>query len=384
MVISGKQMGKKRKNKKQRGKAHHPSNPSEVLIRSKRDALLKAEREYWSHQQRLHQNYNAIAAALAEEPYLLPEDISSIVWGLRDGAAFVRYKTLARKPSVEFRILDITLETWANEGLIVPTEKGEISLAKAGIIRGSGTTTMVNVGIGSPQLGSITIPFVALSSMQYGDSTSLPSVEKAVIDFQLTLLGMQVQGGILHVRDQEQPSNKDSSLAKLEKIAEEFENLLSNAEREEELQVFLKETPFILHTSADVIPKQKLGEDFVTDFVLVAPFEQGPVYFLVEIERASHPVLNQDGSIAKAANHALKQTRDWDMWLEQNKAYVQNKLPRFETPKYIVIIGRSNNMTDEQKAYLRSYNRGWQNLALYTYDDLLSQLKSTISRLKQI
>jgi hypothetical protein len=132
----------RRKTKRTPTKRRHPSTPAEVLIESKRKALIKAEREYWRYQQQFRRNFNAIASVLAEEPHLLPEEISSIVWGLRDGAAFVRYKSFNKQPGVEFRVWDIPLEEWATKGLILPVEKGEISLASAGLIRGLGTITM--------------------------------------------------------------------------------------------------------------------------------------------------------------------------------------------------------------------------------------------------
>jgi len=68
--------------------------------------------------------------------------------------------------------------------------------------------------------------------------------------------------------------------------------------------------------------------------------------------------------------------------LEKNKAYVQNKLPGFETPQYMVVIGRSTEYTEDQKAYLRSYNREWKNLELLTYDDVLVRFQATIRRLQ--
>ena len=148
------------------------------------------------------------------------------------------------------------------------------------------------------------------------------------------------------------------------------------------MQRFLKDHSFVLHPSAETIPKQKLGEVFITDFVLVATTTQGPTYIFIELERASHPVLTKGYSLASPVNHAIKQTRDWDLWLEKNKAYIQNKLPGFETPNYIVVIGRSKDFDEQQKAYLRSYNREWKNLELITYDDLLFRFRSTIERLK--
>ena len=68
-------------------------------------------------------------------------------------------------------------------------------------------------------------------------------------------------------------------------------SLLNDSQKEEELQVFIKENPMMLHPTAELIPKKKLGEDFITDFVLVTPNDQGPTYTLVEIEKSSHPIL---------------------------------------------------------------------------------------------
>jgi hypothetical protein len=194
----------------------------------------------------------------------------------------------------------------------------------------------------------------------------------------LTLLGLQTQtaeniSGRL-------PSQE--TISKLEALASEFEELLEDEIREEDLQRFLKDNSFVLHQSAEGIPKQKLGEDFVTDFVLVATTTQGPNYFLVELERADYSVLTKDLSLASPVTQAIKQTRDWDVWLEKSKAYIQNKLPGFETPHYIVVIGRSNNFDDSQRSYMRSYNREWKNLELLTYDDVLYRFRATIEKLK--
>lgn len=83
-------------------------------------------------------------------------------------------------------------------------------------------------------------------------------------------------------------------------------------------------------------------------------------------------------------NLAIKQTREWDIWLEKNKAYLQNKLPGFETPQYMVVIGRGHEFDEKQKSYLRSYNRGWKSLELLTYDDVLVRFKGLIAQLRDV
>ena len=339
--------------------------------------FLSAEQEYWAAFTLLRKQRHTTAASL-ELPFeeKLPESISSTVWALKDGVAFVRYQTVGPKAKVEFRVHPTTLEQWGNEGLMVPIAGGEISLAQAGLMRGLGNVSLMNCTI-----NGVNIPYAEFSHLRYGDIENAPSIEQAVLDFQLAIIGFQTQSATAPAS---QAVTGAQTIDILKQLANEFEALIAAGSKEEELQVFLKSNPFILHPSAELIPKKKLGEDFVTDFVLVATTTQGPVYILVELERASHSILTKDLVLSGPVNHAIKQTRDWDVWLEKNKAYIQNKLHGFETPNYLIVIGRSNSMTDEDKSYLRSYNREWKNTALMTYDDLLARFRKTIVNLETI
>lgn len=367
-------MAAKKKNKGRTRKQIHPTSPIEIIIREKAKKFIQAEKEYWKERNALREKMQDAAIKLSlKTEKALPPDISSTVYGLKDGVAFVRHKTFPGRPNIEFRVLPITLDEWSQTGLIVPFEQGEISLAKAGVMRGLGHVTFVNCSI-----NEIQIPYAELSHLKYGDTFNVPTIERTILDFQLTLLGLQTQtaenlSGRL-------PSQE--TMSNVEALSSKFEKLLEDETREEDLQRFLKDNSFVLHQSAEAIPKQKLGEDFVTDFVLVAATTQGPTYFLVELERADHSVLTKDFSLASPVTQAIRQTREWDIWLEKNKAYIQNKLPGFETPRYIVVIGRSNNFDDSQRAYMRSYNRQWNNLELLTYDDVLYRFRATIEKLK--
>ena len=346
-------------------------------MREKAKNLVAAEKVYWetitSLRRQRHGTANFLELPFDEE---FPESISSTVWGLKDGVAFVRHKTIGATARVDFRALPITLEQWGNDGLIVPLPGIEISLAKTGAFRGLGNIRIINCTV-----NDIHIPYAEFSYLQYGHATNTPSVERAVLDFQLAVLGLHTQQASGHG-----PHSVTSAhtIDVLKQLADNFASLIAAGTKEEELQTFLKANPFVLHPSAECIPKKKLGEDFVTDFVLVATTTQGPAYILVELERASHPILNKDLVLSGPVNYAIKQTRDWDVWLEENKAYVQNKLPGFETPTYMVIIGRAHELTDEEKAYLRSYNREWKNTSLLTYDDVLAQFRSTIANLEAV
>lgn len=363
--------------KSKRSKGTYAQNPLEIIIRGRSKEFLSAEREYWKERDALRKSMKGPVDALSlKAGEALPADISSTVWGLRDGVAFVRHKSVPGNPTVQFRILPVTLEQWADTGLIVPLNQGEISLARAGFIRGLGHVTLINCSI-----NEIHIQYAEFSHMRYGDPVNLPAVERAILDFQLTLLGLQTSTVPVEAGGPERLSG-ETTIEQLKEIARQFQELLQGDQNEEALQQFLKEHPFVLHQSAESIPKQKLGEDFVTDFVLVASTTQGPTYTLVELERASHTVLTKDFTLASPVSHAIKQTRGWDVWLEKNKAYVQNKLPGFETPRYMVVIGRSTEFTEDQKTYMRSYNREFRNTELLTYDDVLARFEATIQRLQ--
>jgi hypothetical protein len=349
-------------------------SPIERILKKKADSFLKAEKSFWKYRYEIEKQHRNNAEALnLEVSFTIPDEISSVVWALKDGVAFVRYHSPGKTGVVDFRSMNMSLEQWGNEGLIVPTSKGEISLARARFMRGLGSVRLKDFTI-----NDIHIPYVEITHAFYNQGQIPSPVERAIINFQLAFLGIQL-------REQKSvPAQTETSadtIKKLETISLKFEALLDNAESEEDLQIFLKENPMVLHPTAEVIPKKKLGEDFITDFVLVTPSDQGATYTLVELKKSSHPVLVKDYSLSSQTNHAIKQTRDWDIWIEKNKAYLQNKLPGFETPKYMVVIGRGISLDATAKTYLRSYNRDWKNIELLTYDDVLVRFNGVISSL---
>lgn len=347
-----------------------------MLIEKKAKAFLNAEKAYWEQRQLLIHQHSELSRDLSlDSESLLTPDLSSTVWALKDGVAFVRHKPIKGQVGVFFRSLPWTLEQWSSDGPILPLDEGEISIGKTGFKVGLANATFVNC-----QINDLTIPYAEFAWLKYGDSENQVTIERAILDFHLTILGVQFQQD----RSTSGQATSEATISRLDKIAEDFELLLDQELKEEQLQQFLKDHPFLLHPAAEAIPKKKLGEDFITDFVLVASTAQGPTYFLVELERATHSVLTKELTLASPVNHAIKQTRDWDVWLEKNKAYLQGKLPGFETPQYIIIIGRGHDFDEEQKMYLRSYNREWKNLKLLTYDDVLIRFRGMIARLKDV
>lgn len=364
------------KNKK--AKTRPRRTPLELIIEQKAKKFVEAEKAFWKSRYEIEKRHREVANQfeLAVEN-TISDNLSSIVWGLQDGVAFVRYQANEPQTKVEFRALPMTLEKWGNEGLIVPSSKGDISLAQSGVARGIGTLSFVHC-----QINDASIPYAEITHARYNQGDLAPAIERAIVDFQISLLGLQLQTSKNKDIDLQLTKDHKQTIEMLETLSQKFNILLGESAKEEELQVFLKEYPFILNPMAEVIPKKKLGEDFITDFVLILHSDQGATFVLVELEKASHPILTQDFALSSQTSHAIKQTRDWDVWLEKNKAYLQTKLSGFESPRYLIIIGRSTSLDEAAKAYLRSYNRDWKNIELLTYDDVLVRFNSTIKSLK--
>src|SRR3989442_758139 len=92
-------------------------SPMERLLRSKAEVFVRAEREFWKRRYQLEERLGRTADALELElRQTIPDNLASVVWGLIDGVAFVRYETTAdKKGSVDFRASPYSLERWGNE-----------------------------------------------------------------------------------------------------------------------------------------------------------------------------------------------------------------------------------------------------------------------------
>lgn len=102
-----------------------------------------------------------------------------------------------------------------------------------------------------------------------------------------------------------------------------FRKALEQAKREEDIQQFLQSKPFLLslHLCGGhgrwVIPKQKLGSEYVTDFMVGERSSAGFSWQAVELESPLVPMFTKSGDPSRYLNHAIKQIQDWRAWLQQ-------------------------------------------------------------------
>jgi hypothetical protein len=344
---------------------------TQKLIKRKAQNVLAAERQYWARHDQLLRTFEQ-NAEIAGIPRIEPKGLVSRVFGFRDACVLVRFK---RVGDCDFQVIDFDAPSskWQDFVSIPVEHDGEIVELSTGRFFGLGGI-VVDSSISTSDSGPFNIPYLQALKCEYGDN---PDLEDAIHDLSVT-----IAGALSHL-----PSVTEHDLiAKLEKLLEEFRELLAQTSKdnskEEVLQVFLKKNPILLIPNGQVIPKQKLGEDFCTDFVLIDMLDQGPRYTLVEIEKSSHDVFTKNDELRSEVQHAIHQTCQWDIWLQKNSAYLRDKLPGFENPQYMIVVGRSDDFGDEHREYLRAYNRRLNNTQLVTYDDVAHAFADRIAALK--
>ena len=335
--------------------------------------LLELEKNYWNKikEQRayLKDLLPDINQSLEE---FFPSNVSSRIYACKDGAVLVRYK-IANFPS-KFEVFYISEELDIFLGhLSIPTRSGVINLSS--FIRPGPRS---DIRIVNSIFNNVIIEWLHINSFFYEE---LREFEEALIDFKLYLIGLTLDPNLKPLSSKK--DERKNILYKLEKLIKDFEILLETSHKEEEIQKFLENNPILIQPCYQIIPKQKLGEDFVTDFVLVNVLDQGVIYTLVEIEKPSMRVLTKKGEFSAEFKHAEKQILDWKIWVQDSQDYLQRKLKDFRDPKYLIIGGRSKNLSKDEKRRIRVWNAGHEDIEFLTYDDILERAKELLKSLKE-
>jgi hypothetical protein len=166
-------------------------------------------------------------------------------------------------------------------------------------------------------------------------------------------------------------------------LLKSYKDLLdSNPEREEVLQRFLRDHPFLLcPTHTKMWPKLALGAR-ETDFVFQEAIGD---YLLVELERATYRLFLKDGHPSRELNHAHGQITDWKRYLEDNLSTVQRELGLkgiSTNPKSLIVIGRSRSLTHEDRRKLITIENESPKTKIMTYDDVLENAKAVAENLR--
>lgn len=231
---------------------------TQKLIKRKAQLVLAAERQYWVRHNQLLRTFDH-NAKIAGVPLIASKDLVSRVFGFRDACILVRFK---RVRSCDFQVIDFDEPSskWQDVVSIPVEHDGKTVELLIGRLLGLGGI-FVDCSISTPESVRFRIPYYQALKCEYGDH---PDLEDAIHDLSITIIGA--------LSGQHSVTGHDC-IASLEQLLEEFRALLDQTtkdnSREEVLQLFLKDHPILLIPNGQVIPKQKLGEDFCTDFVLI-------------------------------------------------------------------------------------------------------------------
>lgn len=352
-----------------------PNKALEKVIKRKVKKIVDLENEYWKivDEQRRKNSFNDDFLNDFEKHF--PSELATLIYACVDGVVIVRHTAWNKGNEVQIQIVNSRLSILLKKLLIPINDQQSLNFSAIAKI-GVGST----IKIQNTNINGISIDNLQVSAFSYTDEGKLADWEDAIMDIKLTILGLN--SGVKFSGNVPTKKETVSIIEKLNEIKKEFSDLLDNAKKEEEIQIYLKEHPFLIQPFSNIYPKQKLGEDFITDFVFASTLDQGIKYTFVEIERASMPIFTKSGEFSSDFKHADKQTLDWDIWLEKNKDYLGKKLQGLETPNYLLIAGRSTDFTEENRTLLRAWNRRQQNMEFLTYDDIIFKLNELINNLK--
>ncbi len=164
-------------------------------------------------------------------------------------------------------------------------------------------------------------------------------------------------------------------------LVQQFERILDTAQKEEDVQKFLKDNPYILAEQLPhchhVIPKFRFGGQYVSDFLLPEMTSGGTFWVLVELEPPNATLVTASGQLADRVRVGVQQVKDWRDWLLNNRDMATR--PRSKNGLGLsdiqgvwgwVVVGRRAAVTPRFNQ-LRSQIRNDSQIHIKTYDRLL-------------
>ncbi|WP_420210182.1 Shedu anti-phage system protein SduA domain-containing protein [Burkholderia aenigmatica] len=177
---------------------------------------------------------------------------------------------------------------------------------------------------------------------------------------------------------------------------EALRHALDTATREEDIQQFLQKNPshLIQHLGGGhgrwIIPKQRLGSEHVTDFMIADCDSMGFHWTAVELESPMATMFTKAGNPSATLNHAIRQIRDWRIWLSHNQNYAarlrsDNGLGLTEIDMEVpglILMGRRATESEDTRHMRRQISRE-SRIEIHTFDFLLDALIGRLASLEQ-
>jgi ppGpp synthetase/RelA/SpoT-type nucleotidyltranferase len=222
-------------------------------------------------------------------------------------------------------------------------------------------------------------------------SLHMEALKNQVFELQIRTAFAQALFDLLHERHYKEGKAKSdfaAALSNLRQTISEFRKLLSlpDVHEKRHLHSFLekRDHQFLLHPNPEKFWSEisiGLGTQYRMDFLIR---EANGDYIVVEIENPKHQVITKSGDISAPVNHARQQVEDWQEWIEDNLPTVQRTFPDMSAPKGLIIIGRSENFTRDQRRKLARHNINLSGrIKILTYDDVIAGGRTYIASLEK-
>jgi len=171
--------------------------------------------------------------------------------------------------------------------------------------------------------------------------------------------------------------SRPSATQTLSKIYIEFCHLLERRrKREADLHEFLLRHPVMLDAHAARVHSEVRVGRYRADLVL--RYEQSDRrVLLVELERDDDKIFKRNNRLVDKVAHASQQIEDWITQIRRNAPDMPDWLKGEYVPTGLVVIGRSTQLSVEQRETLFNINSN-RLVKIVTYDDLLERLNRLI------
>lgn len=160
-----------------------------------------------------------------------------------------------------------------------------------------------------------------------------------------------------------------------------FANALGDDDLSEaEVHKFLLKYPVVLNAyGSTVVSEIWLGNRYRIDLIVTSGGLLDAVQ-LVELENPNLVLFTKAGRPSAKITHAKQQVEDWLRWWRENPEQRPENLRGAVEPRGLVIVGKSRDLTDEQRRILAHLNQG-SDVQIITYDEVLEQFRTlTLTR----
>lgn len=227
-------------------------------------------------------------------------------------------------------------------------------------------------------LGKFHMPDIEIIESGLSDLMPLIRVRKHFPQSSLSLVDEQH----LERRLKEIAPSRPSHVELLTRTYFEFSHLLERRRKKEaDLHAFLKKHPFLIDAHAASIHSEVRVGSFRADLVLRYKQSDKRV-LLIELELDDDKIFKKNNRLFDKINHAAQQIEDWITEIKRNS----DAMPPWLRGEYdaagLVVVGRSQQLTEDQKQTLFNLNAN-RSVKILTYDDLLERLNRLIGSLEQ-